>query len=221
MSARAVIFDRDGVLVRTRLRELLGALLPLLPIDEIELGRRWRAFLGERALTDERDERATASAFLERLAEALPLSPSARAAVAGFDHGAYVEAFPDARPALDEIRSRGLRVGVLTNNSAALSAAGPLVAAGLADRVDVALTAQQIGAPKPEARAYLAMCEALDASPTDCVLFDDVAAWVDAARRSGLRAFRVDRGRERDDLRAGVVASLSAVGAAIDHGGAP
>lgn len=212
---RAVVFDRDGVLIRTRLRDLMRDLRPLLPLDEAQLGLRWGAWLGRRALATPGDEDAAVHAFLGELAQELALPEDAREALASFDHGRYVEAYPDAAPALDGLRARGLRVGVLTNNSASLSAAGPLAAVGLHQRVDVALSAQQIGASKPEPRAYLAICEALAARPDECVFFDDVAAWVQGAREAGLRAFRVDRSRATHDVAGGVLRDLHGVAAAL------
>ena len=218
MSARAVVFDRDGVLVRTRLRELLHDLLQHVRMDEKELMRRWIDWLGGRALATSVDERDAARAFLDQLSRSPELTPAAREAVASFDHGAYVEAFPDAAPALDGVRARGLSVGLLTNNSAGLSPTGPLAAVGLHERVDVALSAQQIGAAKPERRAYLAICEALGVEPRECVLFDDVPAWVDGARSAGLRAYVVDRRRTEDDLANGVISSLRGISAVLEGG---
>jgi putative hydrolase of the HAD superfamily len=218
MSARAVVFDRDGVLVRTRLRDLLRDLLQHVRMDEKELMRRWIGWLGGRALATSVEERHAARAFLDELSRDPELTPSARGAVAGFDHGSYVEAFPDAAPALDGVRARGLSVGLLTNNSAGLSATGPLAAVGLQDRVDVALSAQQIGAAKPERRAYLAICDALGVGPHECILFDDVPEWVEGARSAGLRAYLVDRSRRENDLPKGVLSSLSGISAVLEGG---
>ena len=124
--------------------------------------------------------------------------------------------FPDAPPALSDARRRGLRIGVLTNNSASLSPSRMLEASGLGALVDVALSAQMIGAKKPEPRAYHAVAEALRAPAGSCIYFDDAMERVVGARAVGMRAFHVDRKRARHDLAAGIVADLGALPAILD-----
>src|SRR5690606_28140779 len=117
----------------------------------------------------------------------------------------------DAKPALVEARRRGLRIAVLTNNSAALSPSRQLAAVGLDDLVDLALSSQMIGACKPEPAAYRAAADALGFSPAQCLFFDNTPAWVEGARRVGMAAWHVDRSRGDHDLDTGIVRDLSAL----------
>jgi putative hydrolase of the HAD superfamily len=107
-------------------------------------------------------------------------------------------------------------VGVLTNNSMGVSPGRMLAAAGLDGLVDVALSAQMIGARKPEPAAYAAIAAALDAPSQSCLFFDDNRTWVEAARAMGMRAFELDRGRADHDVVAGILRDLSAVPSILD-----
>ncbi|HEY4119386.1 MAG TPA: HAD-IA family hydrolase, partial [Byssovorax sp.] len=120
-------------------------------------------------------------------------------------------------PALEEARRRGLKVGVLTNNSAGLGPTRMLALAGLAGLVDVALSAQLLGVKKPAPRAFLAAASALGVDPRECVFFDDTKASVDGAAAAGMRAYHVARDRKDHDLAARTVKDLGAIARVIDQ----
>jgi putative hydrolase of the HAD superfamily len=213
---RAAIFDRDGVLTRFDLPTLRAFFEPLLPLSLGELAVRWQRWCergsGPRTLAEE----ATFwGVFWDELAVELGLGEQTRAALRAFDYTTSLRAFPDARSALLVARSRGLRVGVLSNFPLA-SLDASLRAVGLADAVDVACSATLVGASKPSPGAYLAVTRALGVEPAECVFFDDEIPCVEGARAVGARAFLVDRCRSAHAISEAVVCDLGALASILD-----
>ncbi len=104
-------------------------------------------------------------------------------------------AFLDAPAALEILRGEGIRLGVLSQSTAA-DADSVLRFAGLRDRLDVVLSAQEAGAYKPDPRPYRLALDRIDAAPED-VCFVAAHWWdVAGAKRAGLRTAWVAR-RER------------------------
>lgn len=101
---------------------------------------------------------------------------------------------------LDGLRARGLRVGVLTNGSADLLHR-KLGALGIAERVDAARSAVELGTPKPQPAAYAAAATALGLAPERLAMVGDHLEWdVAAPLRSGYAAaLWLDRGTGAHD----------------------
>lgn len=113
MSISAVVFDRDGVLTSfdwTRAEEDVRRITGL-PLEEIE--RRWGGWLNGLTIDDAFVETQPISEFLSSLARELELGSKARDELVRLDYMAFAQGYPDARPALEEARRRGLKVGVL------------------------------------------------------------------------------------------------------------
>jgi 2-haloacid dehalogenase len=105
-------------------------------------------------------------------------------------------AYIEAPGALEELRARGLRLGVLAQSSAEATDAA-LRFAGLRDRFELVLSAQDAGAFKPDPRAYGYAIEQTGADGADSVCFVSTHWWdVAGAKRAGLRTGWVAR-RER------------------------
>ncbi|OSC42089.1 HAD family hydrolase [Mycobacterium decipiens] len=212
MSTHAIVFDRDGVLTRFDWAGAREVLLRITHLPLEELGDRWQAWLNGRALDDALDESEQIRAFLSNVARDLELGRQAHDELLRLDYASFAQGYPDARPALEEARRRGLKVGVLTNNSMLVSPRRMLASAALDDLVDVALSSQMIGAAKPDPQAYRAIAQALGVATTSCLFFDNIATWVEGARRTGMRAYLVDRSGEPRD---GVVRDLSRLDAIL------
>jgi len=208
---RAVIFDRDGVLTHFDVPMLRGFFEPLVPLRLDELAARWQAWCAigasPRTLAE---ESAFWGAFWDRLANELCLSEGVRERLCAFDYTVSLRAFPEARAALEEARSRGLKIGVLSNFPLA-SLNASLRSVGLSPLIDVACSASVIGASKPAAPSYLAVTRQLGVHPAECLFFDDEAACVEGACKLGLAGYLVDRKRERHALAERVVRDLDAV----------
>jgi 2-haloacid dehalogenase len=108
-------------------------------------------------------------------------------------------AFIEAPAALERLRGEGLRLGVLTQSS---TDAGDAVLrfAGLRDRLDFVVGADEVGAYKPDPRTYRAAVERTGAAAGDVCLV--AVHWWDVAgaKRAGLRTGWVAR-RDRALLR--------------------
>jgi 2-haloacid dehalogenase len=108
---------------------------------------------------------------------------------------ATMPAYLEAPGALESLRARGLRLGVLAQNPGA-AADSVLRFAGLRDRFELVLGAQDSGAYKPDPRPYRMALEQTGA-PADEVAFISTFWWdVAGAKRAGLPTGWVAR-RER------------------------
>lgn len=107
-------------------------------------------------------------------------------------------AYIEAPRALEELRGRGLRLGVLSQSSAQATDA-VLRFAGLRDRLELVLSAQDAGAYKPDLRPYRMAIERTG-SPGSDIVFVSTHWWdVAGAKRAGMRTGWVAR-RERSLL---------------------
>jgi putative hydrolase of the HAD superfamily len=208
---RAAIFDRDGVLTHFDMPMLRAFFEPLLPLRLDEIAARWQRWCAigvpPRTLAEESVYWGT---FWDRLAGELDLSAEVRDRLRAFDYAASLRAFPEARAALEEARSRGLKIGVLSNFPLA-SLNASLRSVGLSPLIDVACSASVIGASKPDAPSYLAATRELGVDPAECLFFDDEAPCVEGARKFGLVSYLVDRTRDRHAIAERVVRDLDAV----------
>src|SRR6218665_1727044 len=146
----AVIFDRDGVLAEFDLEGVGRELGPLLPFGLEQLGahlRDWAPRSG-RTVTCAASERAFWDAFWAQLCAARGLDETVRGQLLRFDPRRTLKAFADARPALEQARRLGYRVGVLSNFTL-IDLPGSLEWLGLAPLVDAALSAALLGTAKP------------------------------------------------------------------------
>jgi 2-haloacid dehalogenase len=107
-------------------------------------------------------------------------------------------AYFEAPGALESLRARGLRLGVLSQSSAA-SADAVLRFAGLRDRFEVILSAQDSGAFKPDLRPYRMALEQTGTAGSDVCMVSTHWWDVVAAGRAGMRTAWVAR-RERSLL---------------------
>lgn len=207
MPIRAVLFDRDGVLVDVHWRGIHEALISKLPIAPTELDERWHQWVVARGAGSEDGDPRFVDTFLQSIAEETN-DPVAQEALRRFRLSDFVRAYPEVRGALECARKASLRIGVLSNNTILLGSRELLTQLGLDELVDVALTAQGLGVSKPEPMAYLLAAQALGVQLDECLFFDDRAEWATAARMLGIHAFHVDRLRTDDCVTDGIVHSL-------------
>jgi putative hydrolase of the HAD superfamily len=126
-------------------------------------------------------------------------SAAAMAPVLRFDPGVDTllaalrfHAYPDALPALEELRARGLRIVVVSNWDASLHER--LEETGLAALVDGAVASAELGHAKPDPRIFAHALE-LAGAPPEAALHagDTLEADVEGALAAGLRAVLVAR----------------------------
>ncbi|MEU7410573.1 HAD family hydrolase [Streptomyces sp. NPDC042638] len=113
--------------------------------------------------------------------------------------------FPDVLPAL-EVLAASHRHAVLSNSSITVQE-HKLRTLGLLDRFETVLCAAELGVSKPEAGAFLAVCEALGLPPHEVAYVGDHPE-IDArgAAEAGMLSVWIDRGTARARPAAEVVA---------------
>jgi putative hydrolase of the HAD superfamily len=222
--ARAVLLDALGTLVRLkppapRLRAELARLG--FDVDAAACERAFAAEIayylehhtggrGRESLAELRD-RCAAVLHHELGVPDMPVAAAREAMLAAI----HFEPYPDAAPALHELRARGLRTVVVSNWDCSLPEV--LERAGLVALLDGVVTSAEVGARKPdpapfEAALRLAGCAADEAVHAG----DGVAVDVEGARAAGIRAVLVDRGAgERPPPGVPVIAGLGELAAVI------
>lgn len=199
---RAVLLDALGTLVELappapRLRRALEARAGI----DVGLEAAERGFGAEIGYYLANHMRASDAEALERLRDDCAAAMRAAIGRDELDHAAVRAAmlealefvvFEDVRPALVDLRERGLRLVVVSNWDCSLPQW--LDRAGVGELVDGAVSSAVVGAPKPAAAVFeagleLAGCPAAEAVHVGDSLDNDV----EGARAAGLRAILVQR----------------------------
>jgi len=180
VTAKVILFDLGGVLVESKGRSVLRALLPQLA--EREVMDRWlRSPAVERFERGRTEPRAFAREFITEWGLAL----SERAFIESF--ASWVTGFFDGAEALVRALRRHHRVACLSNTNALHWARLP----ELPELFDACFASHHTGLVKPDRAAYAHALGALGAEADEVLFFDDLAPNVAAARSVGMQAFRV------------------------------
>ncbi|MEU7543143.1 HAD family hydrolase [Streptomyces sparsogenes] len=100
------------------------------------------------------------------------------------------KAFPGMREFAERLLAAGHPVAVASGSSrAAIDAV--LEATGLGPLLTVRVSAEEVGRGKPEPDVFLEAARRLGVAPADCVVVEDAAPGVEAARRAGMRCIAV------------------------------
>lgn len=129
---------------------------------------------------------------VERGAVSQPEFEARAGALLGVDPAGLVGRIAaDLRPepavlrAVARIRARGVRVGVLSNSWGS-TPFDPYVAWDLRGRFDTVVVSDQVGLRKPEPAIFELAVERLGVPAGRCVFADDIAAYLEPARRLGM-----------------------------------
>jgi putative hydrolase of the HAD superfamily len=191
--------------VTTVLLDGMGTLLRLVPpapalaqafgIDEATAERGFRAEVAyylEHHL-EGRDEAGLAD-LRRRCAAVLATAVDAKpeTALSALMASIRFEAWPDAAPALEALRGRGLRLVVVSNWDCSLPSV--LDSVGLLALVDGVVTSAAAGAAKPDPRIFQAALELAGCAPAEALHVGDSAENdVAGAAAVGIRALLLDR----------------------------
>lgn len=200
-----VIFDLDGTLMdhKAAVIAALRTWLPSLGVRPTnDLAAAWFAAEERHFPAWQAREIGWQEQRRRRLRDFLPLTGHTPGADAELDavfvgyvvsYEAAWTRFDDVLPALYDLVELGLPTAVLTNGAAAQQHA-KMAAIGLVNTMGPILTAEELGAAKPEARAFLGVCERLGVEPGAALhVGDRYDLDVVAARAAGLAAVYLDR----------------------------
>jgi putative hydrolase of the HAD superfamily len=115
-----------------------------------------------------------------------------------FAHAESWELFSDVIPTLSGLRSRGLRLGIVSNFDSRLTT----ICEGLkiAHFFDEVVMSGQVGCAKPDPRIFLIALERMDANRAEALhVGDSETLDVQGAHAAGLRAILIDRQSEATD----------------------
>ncbi|MEU6405902.1 HAD-IA family hydrolase [Streptomyces sp. NPDC046985] len=179
LTARALLLDMDGTLVNS----------------DAVVERIWRRWAGRHGLDgDEVMKVVHGRQGHASMALLLPDRPVERnradnvrmlaEETADMDGVAPVPGAPEFLAAL-----RGLPHALVTSADVALSTAR-MAAAGL-PLPDVRVTAESVGASKPDPEGFLKGAAELGVEPADCVVFEDSGAGIAAGRAAGMRVIGI------------------------------
>lgn len=193
LGGAAIVFDLDGTLVDSRLdfAALRQEVRTLLASHGLAwpAGRASEPALAE-LLTWVRDHPAPAArqAYVQAMARVEAVERA----------GHEAQAMPDAHAVLARLRAAGARLGVLTNNARAGSMA-QMERLGLAGRVDVVVTRDDVPALKPDPRGLRMTFERLGRERSRWFVGD---SWIDAAAAEALGVAFIALRLEAETLRA-------------------
>lgn len=105
-----------------------------------------------------------------------------------------VELYPDVRETLEQLRSSGLRMAIVTDNwGNAESVRRTHDRIGLEGFFDAFAVSSELGCNKPDERMYRAASDALGLRPDECLFVDDDPGLVKAAVRLGYAGTAIRR----------------------------
>jgi putative hydrolase of the HAD superfamily len=117
--------------------------------------------------------------------------------VAAWEHSHNFELFDDALPVLEDLRRRGLKLGLVSNTSRDLE---HFVAHHGLD-VDAVVSSGRFGKTKPHPSIFEHVLTALEVEPADAAMVgDSVDDDIEGARALGMRAFLLDRDGRRPEF---------------------
>jgi putative hydrolase of the HAD superfamily len=107
-----------------------------------------------------------------------------------WEHAHHFDLFDDVLPSLRDLRSRGVKLGLLSNTARDLD----VFAEHHGLDVDAVLTSRQHGKTKPHESIFRRVLELLDVAPGEAAMVGDtVEDDVEGARAVGMRAVLLDR----------------------------
>lgn len=180
-----------------------------LPAERVEAAfRREMAYYAANAT--EAGDRDSLRALRQRCAEILSEGLGVPVAVEAMMAAIRFEPFEDAKPALAELRARGLALACVSNWDYEL----PLVLerVGLAGELDAIVSSASVGAPKPDAAIFERALGLLGRNPAETVHVGDSAVDIEGAAAAGVEPLLIDREGNEGPPGVTTIASLREIG---------
>lgn len=134
---------------------------------------------------------ALIAAWIEATGERLDAARLARDSIREAETLALAGQCAPNPPVVALARSWGARPSAVASNGEGPIVRAILKACGIADLFDTVVTLEQVGAAKPDPAMFLLAAERLGAAPADCLVLEDSAQGMEAARRGGIPALDV------------------------------
>jgi len=110
-----------------------------------------------------------------------------------------LERFDDALPVLEQLKERGLTLGLISNMNQ--DGASLTESMGLSTVLDFAVTSAEVGSEKPHPPIFLAALERSGARPDEAVhVGDQITSDIDGASNVGINPVLLDRDRNHPDI---------------------
>jgi putative hydrolase of the HAD superfamily len=210
--AKAALLDALGTLVELeppfeRLALAIGG--------EVSLERVERAMRAEmsyyRAHSHEGRDAASLADLRERSARVLSGELGTEVSVETMMSAIRFRAYPDAAPALVELRGRGLRLVCVSNWDCSLP--DVLAGVGLLDALDGVVASATVGVRKPEPEIFEVALRQAGCEPAEALAVGDTPEEdLDGAAAAGIRGLLIDRdGRAEAATGAPVISSLAQI----------
>lgn len=187
---KAVIFDLDGVLVST---------------DEFHY-QSWQRMADEEGLAFDREFNEQFRGVSRMQCLDVLLQSAARACTDAekqelaerknrhfrelIGHLGPDDVLPGCRELICELKRRGVKVAVASGSK---NAPFILERIGLGEMIDVSVSRHDITRSKPDPEAFLISAERLGVSAEECLVVEDAAVGIEAARRAGMRALGIGK----------------------------
>jgi putative hydrolase of the HAD superfamily len=190
---RAVFLDALGTMVELEppwigLRQALG---DQIPDDRLAAAVRAEMAYYKEHSHEGRDPESLAD-LRRRCAELLSGELGVEVDVPTLVESIRFDAYPDAPPALDDLRGRGLRLVCVSNWDCSLGTV--LDRCGLGERLDGAVSSAEAGARKPDPAIFAGALELAGCEPGEAVhVGDSPEEDLEGARAAGIPALLLDR----------------------------
>lgn len=202
MAVKGVLLDSGGVLMRPKggrwnprsdfeenLAEHHPDLDPAAVAAAIAVGDEWLAAMSSAEAPYEDYYRQILGALAIE-----PTDPLLSSLLREREPSYFVETYPEVLPVIDELRSRGIRLAVVSDAWPSLPQLHE--ALGMVDCFEVYAISAVLGCTKPDPRMYRHASDGLGLDPHECLFVDDVPALVVAAMGLGYQAVMMRRNGE-------------------------
>lgn len=179
---RGIVCDLGGVLIRIDPTRVIARLAALSGLSPEEVAARYPDVRYE---AFERDE-CTEADHCAHLRERLGLAADDDEAVSAAFNDLFLGVDHEVLAVLDELRGRGIHVVALSNTNRTHHAVWSTMFARELEVFDRVHCSFELGARKPEPRAYSAVLETHGLAAGEVLFVDDTPTNVEAARASGL-----------------------------------
>lgn len=182
----AIIFDLGGVIIDVDFKRVFAAWAQTAGIDAAPLHRRFEA--DEVYQRHERGE-ISAAEFFEHQRRQYDLPLSDQQFLDGWN-----AIFGGEIAGIETLIRRAARIApcyVFSNTNAAHQAYWEPVLADTLKHFEKIFVSNELGERKPDASAFLAVCNAIGVAPADALFFDDTDENLHGARDVGLQAVKV------------------------------